>query len=422
MSASRNFRANKQLGLRLLEMAALGCGFSRSSDLIRQIKSESTQLKCRQKCDMAGRRIYMLSKIQKFLLGHPKANAKTIAKKLFLEKSVVNKVRYEHKNVFTCDTEFAWSLLSKDLIIRFPECSWLTSEIFEHSLSGFEVIDGPHEKVIFVVAKDCQILLEALARLLAICNQLATKCKGTSIDFSNCRKSIGYFDRVGFFDHLDSNVSVQPYRPTSSKARAFAGNNNNVVEFRSIDPIAPDRKIPENLKDSFEVCAGENYSSAAFTILSELFGNVQEHSGSTTAGFAALQAYGGRHPHIQTVISDNGLGIVGTLMPLLAGKYPRLFEKINSSKLDHRIELLKEVFTKGGFSRSDDDARGLGLKRSAGLAEKFKAKISVRQETYELRVNYIRGNIQFCHSLNLTKIDGTHICFDFLLDEATKSG
>lgn len=364
----------------------------------------------------------MLSKIQNFLLRNPKVNAKTIAKKLFLEKSDVNKVLYDNTNLFSRDADFEWSLLSKDLIVRFPECSWLTSEIFEDALSGLEILNGPCEKVTFVVAKDCQILLEALARILAICNQLANINKEISIDFSSCRKIIGYFDRVGFFDNLDLKVKILPYRPTGSKAQTFAGNNSNVVELRSIDPIAPDRKIPENLKDSFEICAGKSYSSAAFTILSELFGNVQEHSGSTSAGFAALQAYGGKYPHIQTVISDSGLGIVGTLMPILCVKYPALFKEINSSKLDHRIELLKEVFTKGGLSRSYDDARGLGLKRSAGLAEKFNAKISVRQETFELRVRYIDGNIQFTHSLNLTKINGTHICFDFLLDEAAKSG
>jgi hypothetical protein len=77
---------------------------------------------------------------------------------------------------------------------------------------------------------------------------------------------------------------------------------------------------------------------------------------------------------------------------------------------------------KGGFSRSDDDGRGLGLKRSAGLAEKFRAKISLRQETFELRINYVDGKVQFTHSLNLTKISGTHICFDFLLDGIDKSG
>jgi hypothetical protein len=179
-----------------------------------------------------------------------------------------------------------------------------------------------------VVAKDCQILLEALARLLALCNQLTARGKTTTIDFSSCRKIIGYFNRVGFFDQLDNSVDVRPYRPKNSKAKAFAGNNSSVVELRSIDPVAPDRKIPGNLKDSFETCAGKSYSSAAFTILSELFGNVQEHSGSTTTGFAALQAYGGRYPHIQTVISDSGLGIVGTLLPVLEKKYPQLLEKL----------------------------------------------------------------------------------------------
>lgn len=363
----------------------------------------------------------MLNEIQNLLRDTPNIKAKVIAEKLSFDKSEVNKILYHSKNIFFRDSEYNWSLIEKELAINFPECSWLTSEIFEESLSGMEILEGAHAKVVFMVAKDCHILLEALARLLAICNQLSIRGKKVTVDFSSCRKIIGYFDRIGFFDQLDKDISVKPYRPKNSKAKTFAGNNSGVVELRSIDPITPDRKIPENLKDSFEICAGKSYSSAAFTILSELFGNVQDHSCSTSPGFAALQAYAGKTPHIQTVISDSGLGIVGTLLPVLEQKYPKLLEKINASKTDRRVLLLQEVFMKGGFSRSDDDGRGLGLKRSAGLAEKFSAKISLRQETFELRINYVDGKMNFSHSLNLTKICGTHICFDFLLDGSGES-
>lgn len=348
--------------------------------------------------------------------------AKHLAEKLNLDKTEVNQILYGNKEIFNRDTEYKWSVIDPgELIVKFQECSWMSTEIFEKSLSGLEVLDGHHSKVKFVVAENCKILLEALARLLALCNQLNSVEKAVTIDFSGCKKSIGYFSRIGFFDKLDKEIIIQPSRPKNSKAETYAGNNSNVVELRSIDPIKPDRKIPESLKNSFESCAGKSYSQAAFTILSELFGNVQEHSDLKVPGFAALQAYSGKFPHIQTVISDSGLGIVGTLMPVLDNKYPELLEKINSSGIDVRVALLQEVFSLGGFSKSDDDGRGLGLKRSAGLADKFKAKISVRQETFELRINYVNGKIRFSHTLNLSRILGTHICFDFLLDSVAES-
>lgn len=364
----------------------------------------------------------MLKKIQALLKVTPKLMAKHLAEKLYLDKTEVNKILYANRDLFSRDTNYQWSAVDADeLIVEFQECSWMSTEIFEKSLSGLTVLDGNHSKVKFVVAKDCKILLEALARLLALCNQINFAGKKVTIDFSSCTKSIGYFNRIGFFDKLDKEIIILPYRPKNSKAEAYAGSNSNVVELRSIDPIKPDRKIPESLKNSFESCAGNRYSQAAFTILSELFGNVQEHSDLKVPGFAALQYYSGKSPHIQTVISDSGLGIVGTLMPVLDKKYPELLEKINSSGIDVRVALLQEVFSLGGFSKSDDDGRGLGLKISAGLADKFKAKISVRQETFELKINYVDGEIKFFHALNLSRILGTHICFDFLLDSDAKS-
>ena len=364
----------------------------------------------------------MLKKLQEILKKTPKLMAKNLAERLCLDKTDVNKVLYANKNLFNMDTDYKWSVIDDDeLTVEFQKCSWMSTEIFEKSLSGLKILDGRHSKIKFIVASDCKILLEALARLLALCNQLNSVGKKVTIDFSSCTKSIGYFSRIGFFDKLNKEIIIQPFRPKNSKAETYAGNNSNVVELRSIDPIKPDRKIPESLKKSFESCAGNRYSQAAFTILSELFGNVQEHSDLKVPGFAALQAYSGKFPHIQTVISDSGLGIVGTLMPVLDKKYPKLLERINSSGIDVRVALLQEVFSFGGFSKSDDDGRGLGLKISAGAANKIKAKISVRQETFELKINYVDGEIKFTHTLNLSRILGTHICFDFLLDFSEKS-
>jgi hypothetical protein len=365
----------------------------------------------------------MLYKIQLLLSNSPELKAKHIAEKLSLDRSAVSRILHDNKAIFFQNSAYQWSLVtSGEMKVEFRECFWMSSDIFEESLVDKDILGGPHSAVTFVFAKDCNILLEALARILALCNQLRARNKKVTIDFSNCRNRIGYFSRIGFFDHLKKDIEIKPYRPKESRAEVYAGNNSSVVELRSIDPVSPDRQIPKNLKESFTLCAGSSYSQAAFTILSELFGNVYEHSGLTEPGFAALQAYAGKKPHIQTVISDSGAGIVGTLMPVLDKKYPDLLERINSSKLDARVALLREVFLKGGFSQSDDDGRGLGLMRSAGIAGQFSAKISVRQETFELRMNYVNGEIKFSHTLGLTPLLGTHICFDFLLDGMLKSG
>ena len=62
------------------------------------------------------------------------------------------------------------------------------------------------------------------------------------------------------------------------------------------------------------------YEAAASTVFGELIGNISEHSEYQLEGFAALQKYGGKRSHIQTVISDGGKGISATLRPSLEPK------------------------------------------------------------------------------------------------------
>ena len=59
---------------------------------------------------------------------------------------------------------------------------------------------------------------------------------------------------------------------------------------------------------------------------------------------AALQYYKAAN-HIQTVISDSGLGIVGTLMPVLKDRYPEVAQRIAESSLEPGVVLLQEVFS-----------------------------------------------------------------------------
>ncbi len=365
----------------------------------------------------------MLKEIQALLRKTPGLKAKTIASQLNADRKQVNKTLHENAELFDQDAEYKWSLQTRgELRIELGDHSWLNATDFENALlATSSPWDESFCSVTFVVANECKILLEALARLLALSNQLAKASKRVSLDFSACRSTLTYLDRIGFFDHLNDTVEVIPYRPTSSKASTYEGNNDGVVEFRAIDPLEPNQEIPALLKNSFVRSAGDSYSIAAFTVLSELFENVQQHSEATTNGFAGLQFYK-RVNHIQTVISDGGRGIVGTLAPVLKERYPEVARKIQSSSLHHGVALLREVFSDGGLSQFSDHGRGLGLKRSGDLAQKYKATISVRQETFELRVHQSPTGTRFSHQIGLVHIAGTHICFIFELDHTVNSG
>lgn len=347
--------------------------------------------------------------------------AKEIAKKLQVDRTDINSILYKYTELFGCDGEYRWYLKKvKEVRVLFPDSTWVDSDAFEASLADAGcVLTSSCESVVFVVPTDCKILLEAAARLLAVCNQLAD-IKNVTIDFSSCRSTRTYFDRIGFMQQLDARVEILPERPAISAATTYKGNSDAVVEFGAIDIDDPDTSIPEMLKDQFVVHAGEKYSVAAFTIFSELFGNVCEHSNTPIPGFAALQKYSYPRPHIQTVVSDSGDGIVGTLRPVLAKHYPNLAAKFPFSDPMSEVLLLKEVLEKGRITQTGcpvESGRGLGLKRSQELAVRYSADISVRQETFELKLSYRSGKLWRCsHKISMPHIKGTHVCFDFIVD------
>lgn len=359
----------------------------------------------------------ILSKILTILKRNLSQKACAIDASLCYDRSEENRDINHEKDLYINDPiAFTGSL--EHLHIDLGTGCWLTADAFESALLlAGSPLDSSVSRVIFFVGEDCKFMLEALARLLAISNQLVDAGKFVVINFQSSPSTLTYLNRIGFIDLLQDNVIVFPMRPLISSASTYAGNNKGIVELRRIDPFDPDDDIPNLLRNSFVSCAGSQYNVAAHTVISELFRNVKEHSGSTSAGFAALQDYRGaiRH-HIQTVISDSGHGIVGTLWPILKDKYPAVAHKIDKSSLDPHVALLQEVFSKGGLSQVDDSSRGLGLRGASMYAKKYNAIISVRQETFELKVAYRDGCIKFSHSLELARIAGTHICFDLFLD------
>lgn len=368
----------------------------------------------------------VLKSITNILNKTPGLKGREIAKKLGLDKKTVNSFLSKNHDGLYQDENWNWHPIEKAdnsehhrLVLKSEP--WVTATSFEFDLQNTGCFfQSNAENFIIEFPKNCKVLLVAGARIIAIANQLADLNKNITLDFSDCPKTKYYLNRLGFFDHLDNRVSVLPKRPLHSRAKEYKGNSKNLVEIAKIDLTDFDETIPEQLTAAFVHHASEDYYMAAFTIFSELIGNVQEHSETKLSGFAALQKYKGLRPHIQTVVSDNGTGISATLKENLKSHYPDIYKQYDLNDIDTDIFLVKEALTKGGLSKlgpSPDLGRGLGLKRSQDYAIRFNAMIIVRQKTFELILEYENGSlVKIIPHINLPTIHGTQICFDFFLD------
>lgn len=362
----------------------------------------------------------LASKVNVILNEKTSLKARKLAVELGVERGELNSFLYKHPELYIQNTDtHEWSLIKpNELIISFPEVSWLDSNTFEQTLGkAGSPLESQANKITFIIGNKCSILLEAASRFLALCNQLIMIGKTVTVDFSACKATLHYFDRIGFCDRLDIAVKILPSKPAGSKAEIYKGNNINLIEFGEINPKNIDPKVVEELQKTFIHHAGNKFSTLALTVISEPFNNVHEHSKSPINGFAALQKYQGNKKHIQTVVSDSGIGIAGSLRPVLEHKYPKLQKKFTPRTARTDILLIKEVFEKGEISQVDSDGRGTGLNKTFKLAVKYNANISIRQESFELKLYYRNGELKnFSHVENLVKILGTHFCFDFFLD------
>ncbi|MBK7362081.1 MAG: hypothetical protein IPJ01_07230 [Micavibrio sp.] len=186
-----------------------------------------------------------------------------------------------------------------------------------------------------------------------------------------------------------------------------------MVEFRSINPSSTNDELIDELTNKFVQLTSDEYKVAALTIFGELIGNVFDHSQTALKGFAGLQKYKGR---IQAVVSDSGVGIAQTLRPALRNHYPSLYKLYGESSLQADMGLVKTVMKQGGISRFGGP-RGLGFKSSPAQAGKFNARFSVRQERFGLDFVFKDGRlVSVKEQLELSRLLGTHICFDFYLD------
>lgn len=359
----------------------------------------------------------MLKLLREFLERQPSIKAREIARHFDTDHKSINQILYKNPDIFQSDDANCWTVrVPKELRIEFPSGKWLTAKSFEKTLQescdpwAFGV-----RSVTFVLPKECKPMLEATARLLALCNQLMQEKDKVVLDLRESGGTLTYLERIGFYDYLSGAVSVLPSRPRAGLSQVYRDNNNRVVEFRPIDPRNRDDRVAERLMECFVEFAGSKYNGAATTIFGELYDNVFQHSRTILPGFAGLQAYGYTN-HIQTVISDNGVGIVGTLLPILAEKFPTVYQIVQNSELPPGVALLKEVFSKGQITQLGP-GHGAGLKSSGDQGKKHLAKMSVRQRDFEFRILTSPEGTTYLHQVGLRRLDGTHICFDFTLTQ-----
>jgi anti-sigma regulatory factor (Ser/Thr protein kinase) len=300
--------------------------------------------------------------------------------------------------------------------IQFPPC-WVDGLLFEQTVAQFA---NPHctdkSAVRLHFPTRCKIMIDAGVRLLSLANQLRHTGKTIVLDFEEGESgTLGYLDRMGFFDLLHSDIFVRPHRPFVSGADLYRGSNQNLVEFACISPNQRDRELPNRLTEALSEAV--KYRSdrhalehAAYTVLAELIDNIYEHSATELDGYAVLQVYqqGGR---VKVAVSDSGKGLIGTLRPSLNMDYR---DRANLSD----TELVVEAF-RSGLSRHGD-VRGCGLKTSADQAIRFRADLDVRLPGCFVRlvpsVDGYKPHKALIYD-NLPIIWGTHISFDFYLDK-----
>jgi len=275
---------------------------------------------------------------------------------------------------------------------------------------------GPHAAGIFEVSfrfpTKCKVMVDAAIRLLSLANQLASSMHNVQLDFEEGEAgTMGYLNRMGFFDHLAPEVEVLPSRPVYSRAALHRGSNATLVEIARINANTRDQELPNRLTEALmrscqDRSDADELEGAAWTIFAELIDNIFSHSGTTLDGYAALQVYSGGN-RLLVAVSDSGLGIMQTLRPAMSTEFPRLAGLSDT-------DLLVEIFRQG-LSRHGQD-RGCGLKGSAAKAIKFQAELDVRLPNQRVLLTPAKGaykpNMAYCYE-RLPLVWGTHIAFSF---------
>jgi len=352
--------------------------------------------------------------IDELLSRRPSLRGKEVATALGLDKSAVNAFLHNRRDKYQQDSNFCWSFAAQEAIVILPN-GWTSSPEFERLLwkgtAGRQL-----REIKFEVENGCRLLFESIARLLAVSNQCAKQGLRVTLDFSEDLAIRSYLSRMAFFERLDPAVHVLPSRPTDSLAQRYQGNSDSLLEIEAVcNTEAGNAELCRQLLGKFIQNTDHRYEVAAGTIFSELINNVYEHSGACSTGFAGLQKYEGRVPHIQTIVSDLGVGIAASLRRTLETHYPEVFSRYGVGSISHDIALVRQAVVEGGLSEFGS-GHGAGLHCSHARSAAFNARFEVRQERFCLSFEYINGNLaRPTATFDVFPLRGTHICFDFKL-------
>jgi len=359
----------------------------------------------------------LLKEISELLDESPGLKGRQIANELGLDKSQVNSFLNKNQDTFVKNSNHEWCLIwTQHAKIDFAT-GWIGDKAFENAIDKLTCHKDAN-KITFKFGIDCKFLLIALARFLALANQLIANGKDVVIDTAACPNTHSFFSRNGFFDYLSQSVTCLPDRPAFSAAKTYRDNSDTLVELGEIAQPTQNKELVIRLGDRFVEHSSSNYCLAVKTVFSELVGNVTDHSESKIPGLAGLQVYRpyNKPKHIQTIISDSGLGIATTLRTTLQKEHPQLYAQFSVETVENDIALVQKAFTTGEVSRFGE-GRGLGFKSSREHASKEKVIIVIRQPTFSLALEYSKGQlINVSEKLGLVPITGTHICFDFYVD------
>ncbi|EPN9329601.1 hypothetical protein ACT47O_003379 [Cronobacter sakazakii] len=369
----------------------------------------------------------MFSDIDKLLNVNPGLTGREIAKHLGCDKKKVNSFLSRSGDLFNQDKDYKWfQSKNRTFVLSFPADTWITQDDFEKALANTgNPLDGTYKAAVITFPKNCSLMMVAIARTLSLLNQLASRNIAVTIDLNKSKRTRDFLNRSGFYDLLDQKITVLPSRPQpgNSDAVKYLDNSESLVEFGAIDMDSTEDKLSvliKRLGQRFVSETSKDYLTVIMTVFSEFINNVKDHSNSLIPGFAALQSYNGkgRRKHIQTVISDSGLGVVTTLRATLKGNYPELHAKFPAGSLSSDIALIKHVFSNGRISRhGSKEGRGLGFESSRKQASKNEALLIIRQTYFSIELTYKDGElVKEEVKDNLSLIDGTHICVDFFID------
>src|SRR5437879_1708255 len=179
--------------------------------------------------------------------------------------------------------------MSSDFIFH---SDWIEASLLEDVLGAGH---GPHgartPDVRFIFPTGCKVMIDAAVKLLSLFNQLDHCCRRVTLEFEEGEfGTMGYLNRMGFFDSLSQNIDVLPQRPAYSGAELYGGTSANLVEIARINRQHQDQSLPSRLTNALMQSCGnrpdeKKLELAAWTIFTELIGNIFSHSETPLDGY-----------------------------------------------------------------------------------------------------------------------------------------